>query len=146
MKSRVAQVDLAIIDFNISVFAEIEPTISRSSGTPGRCVPEVSAGKPYDPLLADRWSCGRVLTFFMEHMKPSQLRDKMHSLSQQMMDPDPSLRPPVPDLPNWDPQEMGGMPSPSIRPIALGHGDAPRPRDGVSRSRAAGRSRDPEWS
>ena len=65
----------------------------------------------------------------MKHMKPSQLRDKMHSLSQQMMDPDPSLRPPVPDL-----QEMGGLLDPSIRPIASGHGDAPRPGDGVSRS------------
>ena len=122
------KVDLAIIDFDIAVFADTEPITSRSSGTPGWCAPEVSTGKPYDPLLADRWSCGCVLAFFMKYMKPSPLREKMRSLSQQLMDPDPSLRPPVPnpsklylqdpdsslqppvpDLPNLYPQEMRDM-------------------------------------
>ena len=124
------KVDLAIIDFDHSAFADAEPTISGSSGTPGWCAPEVSAGKSYNPLLADRWSCGRVLTLFTKRMKPSQLQEEMHSLSQQMMDPDPSLRPPVPDLsklylkgpdpslqpplldlPNLYPQEIGGSSS-----------------------------------
>ena len=122
------KVDLAIIDFDIAVFADTEPITSRSSGTPGWCAPEVSTGKPYDPLLADRWSCGCVIAFFMKYMKPSPLREKMRSLSQQLMDPDPSLRPPVPnpsklylqdpdsslqppvpDLPNLYPQEMRDM-------------------------------------
>ena len=94
------KVDLAIIDFDHSVFADAQPTISGPSGTPGWCAPEVSAGKSYNPLLADRWSCGRVLRLFTKRMKPSQLREDMHALSQQMMDPDPSLRPPVPDLSN----------------------------------------------
>jgi serine/threonine protein kinase len=48
------KVDLAIIDFNIAVFADAEPTTSGSNGTSGWCVPEVSTGKPYNPLLADR--------------------------------------------------------------------------------------------
>ena len=100
------KVDLEIIDFDIAVFADAEPTTSQSGGTPGWCAPEVSAGKPYDPLLADRWSCGCVLTFFTKHMKRSPLREKMCSLSKQLMDPDPSLRPPVPDLPNLYPQEI----------------------------------------
>ena len=97
------EVDLAIIDFNISVFADTEPTISKSSGTLGWCAPEVLAGKPYNPLLADRWSCGRVLEFFTERMKPGPLRAKMYFLSRQLMNPDPSLRP---SISNWYPQRM----------------------------------------
>ena len=58
------KVDLNIIDFDTSVFADAEPTISELIGTDGWSAPEVSAGKPYNPLLADRWSCGRVLVFF----------------------------------------------------------------------------------
>ena len=61
--------DLAIIDFNISVFADDEPTISGLSGTPGWSAPEVSVEKPYNPLLADRSSCGCVLMFFTVRMK-----------------------------------------------------------------------------
>jgi serine/threonine protein kinase len=94
------KVDLAIIDFNIAVFADAKPIISSSNGTSGWCAPEVSAGKRYNPLLADRWSCGCVLRFFMKHMKPSRLRERMRFLSQQLMDPNPSKRPPVPDRPS----------------------------------------------
>jgi serine/threonine protein kinase len=127
------KVDLTIIDFNIAVFADIEPIISASSGTAGWCAPEVSAGKPYNPLLADRWSCGRVLAFFMERMKPSRLREPMHLFSQRLMDPNPSLRPPVPD------PAMGGMLDHSIRTPVLGPGDAPRPRHGKPRSSRSSR-------
>jgi len=89
------EVNLEIIDFNIAVLADVEPTISVSSGTPGWCAPEVSAGTSYNPLLADRWSCGRVLSTFAKHMEPGQTRDAMRLVSQQLMDPDPLLRPPV---------------------------------------------------
>jgi serine/threonine protein kinase len=109
------KVDLAIIDFDIAVFADAEPAISESSGTAGWCAPEVSAGKSYDPLLADRWSCGRVLVVFTDLMKPSQLRERMRFLSRQLMDPNPSQRPPVPDRSSLCPQEMGGTLSPSTR-------------------------------
>ena len=47
------EVNLAIIDFNIAVFADLELTISRSDSTPGWSAPEISAEKAYDPLLAD---------------------------------------------------------------------------------------------
>ena len=90
-------IDVALIDFDIAAFADLEPTIEGACGTRGWCAPEVFAGKPYDPLLADRWSCGRVLRFFTERMKPSRLQKTLRSLSQRLMDPDPSLRPPVPD-------------------------------------------------
>ena len=99
-----SKVDLAIIDFNIAVYADAEPTIFASSGTPGWRAPEVSAGTSYDPLLADRWSCGRVLTLFTERMRQDRLWERMCLLSQQLMDPDPALRPP---LPNLRLQEMG---------------------------------------
>ena len=94
-KSKV--IDVALIDFDIAAFADVEPTISGSCGTRGWCAPEVFKGKSYNPLLADRWSCGRVLRFFTERMKPSRLQKALRSLSQRLMDPDPSLRPPVPD-------------------------------------------------
>jgi serine/threonine protein kinase len=89
------KVNLAIIDFNSAVFADVEPTISEKCGTRGWRAPEVTTGKSYNPLLADRWSCGRVLKVFTEEMGQSQLRAKIHLLSRQLMDPDPTLRPPV---------------------------------------------------
>ena len=92
------EVDLALIDFNIAVFADVEPTISRSDGTPGWCAPEISADKSYDPLLADLWSCGRVLSFFTENMKPGPPRERMRLWSQWLMNPNPSLRPRIPVL------------------------------------------------
>jgi serine/threonine protein kinase len=91
------KVDLELIDFNISVLADVDPTISTSSGTDGWRAPEVSAGKPYDPLLADRWSCGRVVKHLTNHMEPDLLRERLCTLSQQLMDPNPSQRPPIPD-------------------------------------------------
>jgi len=120
------KVNLAIIDFNIAVLADVEPTISTTDGTAGYCAPEVSAGKPYNPLLADRWSCGRVLKFFTERMKPSRLRETMRVLHQKLMDPNPSQRPPVPDLPTFFQQEMGGTLYPSIRLPVSRPGGTPR--------------------
>ena len=120
-----SKVALAIIDFNISIFADDEPTTSRLSGTPGWSAPEVSAEKPYNPLLADRWSCGCVLTFFTERMKAGPLREEMRSLSQRLMNPDPSLRP---SISNWYPQKMGWTLNPLIRPIASDLDGAPEPR------------------
>ena len=92
------KVDLETVDFDVSVSADVEPTISKSFGTDGWSAREVTAGKPYDPLLADQWSCGRVLEFFMERMKPGQVRETMRLCPQQLMDPDPSLRPCVADV------------------------------------------------
>ena len=103
------KVALNLIDFDISVFANAELTISESIGTDGWSAPEVSAGKPYNPLLADRWSCGRVLEFLVERMKPSRVRETMHLCSRQLMDPGPSLRPHVADVVSSCLQGMGGM-------------------------------------
>ena len=98
------KVDLAIIDFNIAVFADLEPTISGDYGTPGWWAPEVLGDSPYNPLLADRWSCGCVLRMFTKRMKPSPLRERMCLWSQQLMNPDPSLRPHIQDLLALPPQ------------------------------------------
>ena len=105
------EVDLALIDFDIAVFADVEPTISRSNGTPGWCAPEISAEKSYDPLLADRWSCGRVLSFLTDRMKPGLPREKMRLWSHQLMNPNPSLRPRISDLRDLRPPEMTLIPS-----------------------------------
>ena len=104
------KVDLSIIDVNIAVFADAEPTISTSNGTDGWSAPEVLAGKPYDPLLADRWSCGRVLKHFTKLMEPSPLRERLCKLSQKLMVPSPSRRPPIPDRLSLCSQ-VGGTPS-----------------------------------
>ena len=120
------KVDLNIIDFDTSVFADDEPIISGLRGTPGWFAPEVSAEKPYNPLLADRWSCGRVLVFFMEHMKPSRVRETMHLCSRQLMDPDPSLRPRVADVVSSCLQGMWGMLTTTQFPVSR----APRPKRG----------------
>jgi serine/threonine protein kinase len=119
------EVDLAIIDFNIAVFADAEPTISGSNGTSGWCAPEVSAGKPYNPLLADRWSCGCVFRVFTKLMKASRLRERMHFLSQQLMDPNPSKRPSVSDRHSLCLHRMGNTLNLSIRSR---RGGAPKPR------------------
>jgi len=127
------ELDLYIIDFDIAVFADVEPTISRSDGTPGWCAPEVSMGKSYNPLLADRWSCGRVLALFTERMKQSPLRETMHVWSQLLMNPDPSLRPSISDLRDLCPCPQVMKPNSSIRLIP---GGAPRPGRGKPKSRS----------
>jgi len=123
------ELNLYITDFNIAVFADVEPTISRSDGTPGWCAPEISEGKTYNPLLADRWSCGCVLAWFIERMKQSGRRETMRVWSQLLMNPEPSLRPSISELRDLRPQEI--RPNPSIRPIASGPGSAPKPGPGV---------------
>ena len=120
-------IDLNIIDFDISVFTDAEVTVSGSSGTDGWRAPEVLAGKPYNPLLADRWSCGRVLVFFLERMKPSPVRETMRLCSRQLMDPDPVLRPCVEDVVSLCLQGMGGMLTTTI-PFCVS--PAPRPKHG----------------
>lgn len=89
-------VDLAIIDFDIAVFADAEPIISGLTGTVGWCAPEVVQGNRYDPLAADRWSCGRVLTLFARYMGRSRLQELIVTLAQQLQEPNPSKRPPIP--------------------------------------------------
>ena len=99
---------LAINDFNIAVCADAEPTISASSGTSGSWAPDVSAGRSYSP---GGHASSRSL------QTPCPLRETMRSLRAL----EPSLRPPVPDVPNLCPQEMGGLLNPSIRLTASGH-------------------------
>ena len=109
------KVDLYIVDFNISVFADADATISGSCGTTGWCAPEAEAGKPYNPLLADRWSRGRVLVFFTDRMKPGQMRGTMRLWSQRLMDTNASLRLPVADVAKLCLQEIGRTLNPLIK-------------------------------
>ncbi|KAH9048623.1 kinase-like domain-containing protein, partial [Lactarius deliciosus] len=54
---------LSIIDFGLSVFAESEEFLVEGyRGTPSWAAPEVGeSGEKYSAILADRWSCGKVL-------------------------------------------------------------------------------------
>ncbi len=133
------KVDLEIIDFDIAVLADAEPTISEASGTSGWRAPEVSAGKTYNPLLADRWSCGRVLMFFTEHMGPNQMRKVMWLWSRRLMDPNPSRRPLVPNPVQL--QEISRKLRPSNQIPVSGPKGAARRRSGKPRSSGPRRER-----
>ncbi|KAI9444358.1 kinase-like domain-containing protein [Lactarius psammicola] len=57
---------LSIIDFGLSVFAESEETLVEGyRGTPSWAAPEVEENaRKYSAILADRFSCGKVLKYF----------------------------------------------------------------------------------
>ncbi|KAF3791130.1 CBL-interacting serine/threonine-protein kinase 21 [Nymphaea thermarum] len=53
--------DLKVSDFGLSVLKKPNTLLSTSCGSPGYIAPEVIAGKRYDGIAADVWSCGVVL-------------------------------------------------------------------------------------
>ncbi|KAF5380205.1 hypothetical protein D9757_008188 [Collybiopsis confluens] len=53
---------LQIINFDVAVLlANHDQKISGCRGTEGWMAPEVKSGKPFNPFLADRYSCGLVI-------------------------------------------------------------------------------------
>jgi len=61
---------LSIIDFGLLVFAESEETLVEGyRGTPSWAAPEVEeSAEKYSAILADRWSCGKVLKYFADSL------------------------------------------------------------------------------
>lgn len=90
---------LSIIDFGISVRAKNEATkVEGYRGTLHWSAPEVGdANGPtmrYSPILADRWSCGRVL----QHIGGFHRNDDASvflAVQNQLLRSDPSTRPPL---------------------------------------------------
>ncbi|KAG8798920.1 hypothetical protein FRC16_006242 [Serendipita sp. 398] len=83
---------LYIIDFGSSMrLTSLEMQITGIYGTPEWMAPEVSDKVMYSPVLADRWSCGRLI----RHIDPSGTSDPyMAELSKNLMK-HPSSRPPL---------------------------------------------------
>ncbi|KAH8999746.1 kinase-like domain-containing protein [Lactarius akahatsu] len=61
---------LSIIDFGLLVIAESEETLVEGyCGTPSWAALEVrESAEKYSAILADRWSCGKVLKYFVDSL------------------------------------------------------------------------------
>ncbi|KAG8817845.1 hypothetical protein FRC17_011066 [Serendipita sp. 399] len=80
-----------IIDFDLAIRVEgIETMIKGRCGTRGWMAPEMLAREGYNPILADLWSCGKMIAFIGLYMR---LTPKMEELSRRLMDRNPSSRP-----------------------------------------------------
>ena len=115
-----SQPKVSLIDFGISVRVESEKTMVQGyRGTRFWTAPEVGAehGTPttYSPILADRWSCGRVLQHIRK-LRPKDDASMLWSIQDQLLCPEPSNRPPLSevldrleDLPATRPVKRGGI-------------------------------------
>ncbi|KDQ12963.1 hypothetical protein BOTBODRAFT_406545 [Botryobasidium botryosum FD-172 SS1] len=90
---RPESIRLSIIDFSVSELVDSPDVMCQGfSGTKGWAAPEVGP-KPYSPILADLWSCGRVVHAMCEDLQVSAARDFLLGISGQLMDPVPGQRP-----------------------------------------------------
>jgi serine/threonine protein kinase len=88
---------LALIDFGISVLAKSkEIMVEGYRGTPLWSAPEVGTEDGpkmrYSPILADRWSCGRVLRHIRD-FHPINDTSVFVSVQEELLSPVPSARP-----------------------------------------------------
>ena len=90
---------LQIIDFSISVFVTSEDHVMhRSWGTDGYMAPEMVNSLLFNPIKADRYSCGCVFIYFAQFNSENQLV----SFALQLTNDNPSNRPPLHDWVNWN--------------------------------------------
>ena len=88
---------LTLIDFGISVRAKSEEIkVEGYRGTPLWSAPEVGTEygpkMRYSPILADRWSCGRVLRHIRD-FHPINDTSVFASVQEELLSPVPSARP-----------------------------------------------------
>ncbi|KAF9071566.1 kinase-like domain-containing protein [Rhodocollybia butyracea] len=85
--------NLYLIDFDAAERVEgVDSTINQVRGTEPWMAPEVIMG-PYSPILADRFSCGRVFGLINRYLGNKQLAE----FSEQLKRECPRERPPVED-------------------------------------------------
>ncbi|KAH9001395.1 hypothetical protein EDB92DRAFT_1812202 [Lactarius akahatsu] len=91
---------LSIIDFGLSIFAESEDTLVEGyRGTPSRVAPEV--GREHGPMeiysavLADRWSCAKVLKYFADFLPIGASALAFEPICARLLSSDSSERPPL---------------------------------------------------
>ncbi len=92
---------LSIIDYGVSTHVKGEGTLLESyRGTRDWSAPEVEDGpgtgtpKKYSAVLADRWSCGRVLWYIGQKRQVNNT-STFTSISNRLLSPDPRSRPPL---------------------------------------------------
>ena len=90
---------LSIIDFGLSVFVESEKTeVTGYRGTPSWVAPEVGTehgtAQKYSAILADRWSCGQVLLYFVDFL-PNGDDSVLGPTSAGLLNLNPIRRPPL---------------------------------------------------
>ena len=88
---------LQIIDYDIAIeLSHADELVDDDAGTEGFRAPETQARSngsimPYNPIKADRWSCGKTLNVFANHARP--LEAKIRNLASRLLDAVPSRRP-----------------------------------------------------
>ncbi|KAG8834110.1 hypothetical protein FRC17_009542 [Serendipita sp. 399] len=85
-------VHLYIINFDSAMEADLGTMIMARHGTLGWIAPEVTTGKSYSPILADRWSCGKVMEYIGQQLAGPL---PMSALLLRLMKTNPSERPEV---------------------------------------------------
>lgn len=94
-----------IIDFDLAIqLSSHDELISDYCGTEGWLAPEIKEESPrpkYNPIKADRWACGRVMSYFLDRVVT--VDDSLRSLTKQLMDVEPEHRPSLVEIQQRDP-------------------------------------------
>lgn len=84
---------LRIIDFGLALWlSSVDEMGNGFSGTRGYVAPEVGPDD-FSPILADRWSCARLIQEVCKISGPSKHRDELLGISQELMNRNPRKRP-----------------------------------------------------
>ncbi len=96
---------LFIIDFDLALSVEGEETMTEGwCGTPPWIAPELgSSNGPirwYSPILADRWSCGRMIEYFVKYFPTYEgaQRTRLGAFARRLSDVNPRARPELNEL------------------------------------------------
>ena len=91
---------LVIIDFSIAHRVKHRDVVWRGfAGTSGWVAPEVEPGD-YKPVLADVWSCGKVIDYMCENCPSANSKDLefLFGISSRLMNADPEKRPSLTEI------------------------------------------------
>jgi serine/threonine protein kinase len=92
---------LTIVDFGLSVRLRNKAELLQGrAGTEGYIAPEVGNTK-FSPIRADLWSVGKVVKELCMLCRPSASRDRLSSVSELLLNDDPSKRPMMSEVLGW---------------------------------------------
>jgi len=91
---------LSIIDFDISEHVTgVEAVLEGRCGTSGWRAPEVDMDDgSYSPILADRWSCGKMIQYFSGFIASGDGDEEMAAFARRLLSSDPRSRPPLDEV------------------------------------------------
>ena len=91
---------LFIIDFDLAEIVKSQETMTEGwCGTPPWIAPELGyrdgPTQRYNPILADRWVCGRMIEYFTQYFLPHEREHRKFLLefAEQLLDDNPRARP-----------------------------------------------------